>query len=189
MKRRARPASSVLIAVACLALAACGSSGKSASGTTSSRPAPTVPVTTSAAQHCVTKLAGGGTIDDCRTTTTKAADPAAQDAIAQFALTASINAAQQTYDQTYDYTAVTPQSLAPAVPSVHYAPLDQAAEGVVGVLAQDKHDVLFVTKSASGRWYCITANNEDGISYGEAASLSNLNSNGECQQPSWPPSS
>jgi hypothetical protein len=178
-----------LLAAAAIALAACGSSGgNTASDNTGAQPttSSTAKTTNAAAKECLQKLSNGGVIDDCQTSTTEATSPAAQDAIAQFALTASINAAQQMYDNTYDYTAVTPQSLAPEVPSVHYAPLDQAGAGVVGVLAQDKHDVLFVTKSASGRWYCITANNEDGISYGEATTLDKLNSNGECQQDSWP---
>jgi hypothetical protein len=171
--RRVRTTGGVLIAVACLALAACSSSGKAASDTTPPPSRPSAAPTT--------------TVRAVPATAAKPADPAAQDAIAQFALTASINAAKQTYDSTYDYTAVTPASLASAVPSVHYAPLDQAGPGVVGVLAQDKHDVLFVTKSGSGRWYCVTENNEDGVSYGVGASLDKLNSNGECQLDAWPP--
>jgi hypothetical protein len=180
----------LLIAVAGLALTACQSSsdGKAAADdTTLSRSTTsTLRTTNSRVRECIRKLEAGGTIDDCQTTTT-APNPAAADAIAQFALTASNNAAQQTYDETYDYTAVTPQSMAVAVPSVRYAPLDQAGQGVVGVLAQTKHDVLFVTKSASGKWFCITENNEDGVSYGVGPSLSKLNSNGECQLQAWPP--
>jgi hypothetical protein len=161
------------MAVAGLVLAACGSSGSSAASTPS-----TARETTSA------PTAASPTAPH---STTKPSDPAAADAIAQFALTASLNAAKQTYDDTYDFTAVTPESLAPTVPNVHYAPLAQAAAGVVGVLAQDKHDVLFVTKSTSGRWYCVTDNDEDGVSYGVGPSLDKLNSNGECQLDAWPP--
>jgi hypothetical protein len=163
----------VLIAVASMTLASCGSSGgKAASDHTTSRPS--------------TSATGTGATPIAPVTTTTA-NPAAGDAIAQYALTASIAAAKQTYDDTYDYTAVTPESLASAVPSVHYAPLEQATVGVVGVLAQDKHDVLLVTKSPSGRWYCVTENNEDGVSYGVGHSLDKLNSNGECQLDAWPP--
>jgi hypothetical protein len=163
----------VLIAVASITLAACGSSaGKATSDNTGVRPS------TSAARANPTTIAP---------VTTTTANAAAGDAIAQYALSTSIAAAKQTYDDTYDYTAVTPESLASSVPSVHYAPLEQATVGVVGVLAQDKHDVLLVTKSPSGRWYCVTENNEDGVSYGVGHSLDKLNSNGECQLDVWPP--
>jgi hypothetical protein len=166
----------VLLAVASLTLAACGSS------TEATPPSPTRPTATGSGVTSITKP------DTTGPNTSTTVNPAGADAIAQFALTASLSAAKQTYDDTYDYTAVTPESIAPMVPSVHYAPLDQAAIGVVGVLAQTKHDVLFVTKSASGRWYCITENNEDGTSYGVGTSLATLTSNGECQLDAWPAS-
>jgi hypothetical protein len=169
--RRLSTAGGVLVVVASLSLPACGSSSHSASSPSTSRPAASessAPSTTAP-----------------RTTTTL--DPAAGAAVAQFALTASLNAAKSIYDRTYDYTAVSPESLGPLVPTLKYAPIDQASTGVVGVLAQDKNDVLLVTKSASGPWYCITENDEDGVSYGVARSLSQVNSNGECQLDAWPP--
>ena len=168
--RQLRTAGGVLIVVTSLCLAACGSS-TSASSPSTSRP----PASESSAPSTTAP----------RTTTTLNA--AAADAVAQFALTASLNATKSIYDHSYDYTAVSPESLGPLVPTLKYAPLDQAGIGVVGVLAQDKNDVLLVTKSAGGPWYCVTENDTDGVSYGVARSLSQVNSNGECQLDAWPP--
>jgi hypothetical protein len=112
--------------------------------------------------------------------------PAAADAVAQFALTASLGAAKSIYDDTYDFTSVSPERLSSMVPTVHYAPLDRASTTTVGVLAQDKNDVLFAVKSASGRWYCVTDNDTDGVSYGVGRTLGGVNSNGECQLDAWP---
>ena len=52
-----------------------------------------------------------------------------------------------------------------------FTDLGQASKKTIGVLAQDKNDVLLVTKSASGRWYCVTDNDTDGVSFGVGASL------------------
>ena len=160
----------VLLGIASFSLAACGSSSSHASPPNTSTPSSASSVPSTTAPHTTTTFA-----------------PEAGVAVAQFALTASLNAAKSIYDRTYDYTAVSPASLAPLVPTLKYAPLDQAGTGVVGVLAQDKNDVLLVTKSASGSWYCITENDEDGVSYGVARSLAQVNSNGECQLDAWPP--
>ena len=152
-----------------LTVAACGSSSKSGSA----------PSTT---------LTGGSTSSTAAaTTTTKPLDPVAADTVAQYKLTAALNAAKSIFDNTYDYTAVTPASLGPLVPNVQFVDLDQASKHTIGLLAQDKHDVFFITKSASGRWYCITDNDPDGVSYGVGNSLGAVNSNGECQLDAWPP--
>jgi hypothetical protein len=161
----------VLLAVASLTLAACGSSAKHAG----SAPGTSRPPTTSASAPPTTAA-----------TTTTTLNAASADAVAQYALTASLDAAQTTYDDTYDFTAVSPASLGPTLPNVHFAPLDQASTSVVGVLAQDKNDVLFVTRSASGKWYCVTDNDEDGVSYGVGHTLDDVNSNGQCQLDAWP---
>ena len=158
----------VVLTVALLTLAACGSSAKTASSTTT-RPSDSTSSTADAP------------------TTTKPLDPVAADTVAQYKLTASLNAAKSIYDNTYDFTAVTPASLTPLVPNVQFVDLDQASKHAIGVLAQDKHDVLLVTKSESGRWYCITNNDTDGVSYGVGQSLQDVNSNGECQRAAWPP--
>jgi hypothetical protein len=158
----------VLVAGACLALAACGNSAKAAPPSTSS--------STPSAASTTTEV----------TTTTKP-DPVAADTVAQYKLTAALNAAKSIYDQSYDFTRVTPASLTPLVPHVVFTDLAQASKKTVGVLAQDKNDVLLVTKSASGRWYCVTDNDTDGVSFGVGASLSDVNSNGECQLGAWPP--
>ena len=101
--------------------------------------------------------------------------------------TASLNAAKSIYDHSYDFTGVTPAILTTLVPNVQFTDLGQASKKTVGVLAQDKHDVLLVTKSASGRWYCITDNDTDGVSFGVGATLADVNSNGQCQRSAWPP--
>ena|ERR1700722_15855398 len=119
-------------------------------------------------------------------TTTTQVNKVAADDLTQIELLAAMNAAKSIYDQSDNFTQVTPASLAPLAPTIHFAPLGQASKTVVGLLAQDLNDVLFVTRSKSGRWYCITDNNEDGISYGAAPAFSDLDSNGECQQPAWP---
>jgi hypothetical protein len=172
--RRRRGASTAILAALALACTACGASSAHAGSTTPSRPVTTPP----------------RAVND--TSTTKAVppttrvNPTAANQLAQFVLTSALTAAKSIYDKTYDYTAVSPTSLAPFVPNVKFAALNQASDGVVGVLAQDRHDVFFVTRSASGRWYCITENDTDGVSYGGGATFSDVDSNGECQQPQWP---
>jgi hypothetical protein len=157
------------MAVAILTLAACGSSGAKSASTTPTHPTPTTSTIAS-------------------TSTTAPFDPTVANTVAQFKLTAALNAAKSIYDHTYDFTAVTPASLTPLVPNVQFVSLDQASKHTIGVLAQDKHDVLLATKSASGRWFCITNNDTDGVSYGVGASLQDVNSNGQCQLSAWPTS-
>jgi hypothetical protein len=157
----------VLAAGACMALAACGSSAKAAAPPSTSRPK--APSTTT------------------EVTTTTKPNPVAADTVAQYKLTAALNAAKSIYSQSYDFTGVTPASLTALVPNVVFTDLAQASKKTIGVLAQDKNDVLLVTKSASGRWYCVTDNDTDGVSFGVGASLSDVNSNGECQLDAWPP--
>jgi hypothetical protein len=125
------------------------------------------------------------------TPTTRHLSAAGADAATQFALTAAINAAQSIYQHSYDYTAVSAASLGPLVPTLHFGTIEQAGTKVagtraIGVLAQDRNDVLLVARSASGRWYCVTENAMDGISYGEGSARGSVDSNGECQLPAWP---
>ena len=103
-----------------------------------------------------------------------------------FALTTAVNAAHTIYQQSYDYTAVSPASLSPLVPKLQLGDVARASKTVVGVLAQDRNDVLLVTRSGSGRWYCVIDNAMDGISYGEGPTRDAVDSNGECQQAAWP---
>ena len=156
----------MLVAGACLTLAACGSSNAKAAPPSTSPPS--APRTTTGV-----------------TTTTKP-DPVAADTVTQYKLTAALNAAKSIYSQSYDFTGVTPATLTPLVPNVVFTDLPHASKKTIGVLAQDKNDVLLATKSASGRWYCITDNDTDGVSFGVGASLSAVNSNGECQLDAWP---
>lgn len=109
------------------------------------------------------------------------------DGFTQLALSGAIQAAHTIYNQNYDYTTVTPESLAPLVPNDHFGTIDQASAKVIGMLAQDTHDVFFVMESPSGRWYCVTENSMDGVSYGEGHTRASVDSNGECQRDSWPP--
>ena len=115
-------------------------------------------------------------------------NPVAADQLAQLGLTAALKGAESIYNETGDYTAVTPERLTPLVPGTHFGPLDQAGPTIVGLLAQDRHDVFMVTRSASGRWYCITENNTDGVSYGGGPTFDSVNSNGDCQKSAWPAS-
>jgi hypothetical protein len=157
--------------VAVLCLAACGSSSPAARDHTSARSstsASSAPTTT----HPVT------------TTTRPSAKVA--DAFTQAVLTSAVNAARTIYGQSYDYTAVTPASLSPLLPKVRFGTLEAASSTVVGVLAHDRNDVLLVTRSPSGHWYCVTENATDGTSYGSGTSRDSVNSNGECQRPAWP---
>jgi hypothetical protein len=162
----------VLVVVVMFTLAACGSSGGHAGSTTpppsATSPVPSAPSSTRPAPP-----------------TTRHDNPVADDQLAQLALTSSLSAAKSIYQHTYDYTAVSPASLAAIVPNVKFVPLGQANATAVGVLAQDRHDVFFVTRSASGRWYCITENDTDGVSYGTGSSYGAIDSNGKCQQPNW----
>ena len=119
------------------------------------------------------------------TTTTRLSATVA-DQFTQAALTSAVDAARTIYGQSYDYTAVTPASVSPLVPKIRFGSIEPRARTVVGVLAQDRNDVLLVTRSPSGHWYCVTENATDGISYGSGTSRDSVNSNGECQKPAWP---
>jgi hypothetical protein len=120
-------------------------------------------------------------------TTTTHLNEEVADGFTQLALTGAIQAAHTIYSQSYDYASVTPESLAPLVPNAHFGTLDQASKSVIGVLAQDRNDVLLVLESPSGRWYCVTENSMDGVSYGEGRARDAVDNNGECQHDSWPP--
>jgi hypothetical protein len=157
--------------VAMLCLAACGSSSTTAPPTQTSAPRSSTSASTTTRPI---------------TTTTKVNGTVA-DQFTQLALTTAVNAAHDLYRQSYDYTSVTPASLAPLVPGLHLGTFAEASDSVIGVMAQDRNDVLLIEKSASGRWYCVTDNAMDGISYGSGTTRESVNSNGECQQPAWPP--
>jgi hypothetical protein len=162
-----------LAAVMSIGLAACASSGHPAaappsrsttapprSSTSTTRPAPS---------------------------TTHPVNPVVADGYTQLALRAAMEAAHSLYLHGYDYTAVSPASLGPLVPSLHFGAITDAGKQVVGVLAEDRNDVLLAAQSASGRWYCIIENATDGLSYGEGSKLADVDSNGECQRDAWPP--
>ncbi len=108
------------------------------------------------------------------------------DQFTQAALTSAIDAARTIYRQSYDYTAVTPATLAALLPNIHFGPLEAASTNVVGVVGQDRNDVLIIGRSPSGHWYCVTENATDGISYGSGTTRDSVNNNGECQKPAWP---
>jgi hypothetical protein len=107
------------------------------------------------------------------------------DQFTQAALSSAIDAAKSAFGRNDDYTAVTPASLAALLPQIHFGTIGQASSTVVGVMAQDKHDVLLATRSLSGHWYCVIDNTTDGVSYGSGTSRDAVDSNGECQKPAW----
>jgi hypothetical protein len=157
-----------LLAVLCLA--ACGSSGSAARPTETSGPR---------------SSSSTSTTNRPVTTTTRLSATVA-DQFTQALLTSVVDAAQTIYGQSYDYTAVTPEHLSALLPKVRFGSIEAASSAVVGVLAQERNDVLLVMRSPSGHWYCVTENATDGISYGSGMSRDSVNSNGECQQPAWP---
>jgi hypothetical protein len=170
--RGRRAIGGALVVFVLLAATACGSSAGHGASPATSPPSTTAhPAVTPTTRHAPPL--------------TTPPNPVTADHLAQFVLTTALNAAKSIYDRTYDFTAVTPASLAPLVPNVKFVALDQASAADVGLLAQDRHDVFFVARSASGRWFCITDNDTDGVSYGTGASRSAVDSNGECQQPAW----
>ena len=158
------------LSVTMLCLVACGSSGTAAAPTQTSAPRSTSRSTTSRP-----------------ITTTTTTNATVADQFTQLALTSAINAAHDLYSQSYDYTTVTPASLAPLVPGLRLGTFAEASDSVIGVLAQDRNDVMLIEKSASGRWYCVTENATDGVSYGSGSTRESVSSNGLCQQPAWPP--
>jgi hypothetical protein len=170
---RHRSSCGVVVALA-LALAACGSSGHPAGSNASS----------TTAAHASTTTA---TVHRATTTTTRPVDPTVADQFTQLSLSSAMQAAHSIYLHSYDYTAITPASLGPLVPTLHFGAITQAGKTIVGVLAQDRNDVLLAARSESGRWYCIIENATDGTSYGEGSKLADVDSNGECQQSAWPP--
>lgn len=160
-----------LITVLCVTSCG-GNSAKtspSTSSTTSRRSRPRAPTTT----HPVTS--------------TTRVNAVVADGFTQIALTNAIDASKALFLQSYDYTNVTPAALAAVDPGAHFGTLEQSNRTVIGVLSQDKNDILLVTRSPSGRWYCVTDNVMDGRSFGEGATRGSVGSNGECQQPAWPP--
>jgi hypothetical protein len=156
-----------LLAVLCLA--ACGSSSTAAPPTTTSTPRSSTSASTTTRPV---------------TTTTRLSATVA-DQFTQAALTSAIDAAKSAYGRNDDYTAVTPASLDLLLPKIHFGTIAQASSTVVGVLAQDRHDVLLATRSPSGHWYCVVDNTTDGVSYGSGTSRGSVDSNGECQKPAW----
>jgi hypothetical protein len=156
--------------LAVLCLAACGSSGRAAPEQTSARSSST--------------SSGASTTSRPKTTTTLSAKIA--DQFTQAALSSAVDAARTIYGQSYDYTTVTPASLSALLPKFHFGPIGAASTKIVGVLAQDRNDVLLATRSPSGHWYCVTENATDGISYGSGTARDAVDSNGECQKPAWP---
>jgi hypothetical protein len=158
-----------LLAVLCLA--ACGSSSRAAA-----------PEQTSARSSSSTT--GASTTTRPQTTTTLS--PRVADQFTQAALTSAMGAARTIYQQSYDYTTVTPASLAPLVPNIGVGPIESASSKIMGVMAQDRHDVLLAFRSPSGHWYCIVENSTDGVSYGSGMSRDAVDSNGECQKAAWP---
>jgi hypothetical protein len=162
-----------LLAVLCLA--ACGSSSSSSGGTEA--PSSTAPTSSTGASAVSTTT---------RPKTTTTLSPKVADAFTQAALTSAMDAARSIYAQSYDYTTVTPASLAPLVPNVRVGPIESANSKVMGLLAQGKHDVLLAFRSPNGHWYCIVENATDGVSYGSGTSRDAVDSNGECQKPAWP---
>jgi len=156
-----------------MGVAACGSSSPHGTAASTSRPAGPNPTSAPTTTRPVT--------------TTTHLNPAVADGFTQLALSNAIDAAQTIYHQSNDYTAVTPDALAPLVPKLHFGTIAQSNKTVVGLLAQDRNDVLLVMRSARGRWYCVTVNAMDGVSYGEGATRGAVSSNGECRQSSWPP--
>jgi hypothetical protein len=153
-----------------LCLAACGSSGRAAPEQTSARSSST--------------SSGASTTSRPKTTTTLSAKIA--DQFTQAALSSAVDAARTIYGQSYDYTTVTPASLSALLPKFHFGPIGAASTKIVGVLAQDRNDVVLATRSPSGHWYCVTENATDGISYGSGTARDAVDSNGECQKPAWP---
>ena len=167
-----RTVTRIALLLAVLCLAACGSSGTAARSDETSGPRSA----SSTTRTPTTKRAV--------TTTTLSATVA--DQFTQALLTSAVDAARTIYGQSYDYTAVTPASLAQLLPKVRFGVIEAASNTVVGVLAQDRNDVLLVARSPSGHWYCVTENATDGVSYGAGTTRDSVNSNGECQQPAWP---
>src|SRR5436190_11943394 len=129
-----------LLVAASVALVACGSSGTHTAQPTTT----TSPPRSSTSAPTTTQPV----------TSTTHVNAVAADQLTQLVLTTAINAAQSIYQQSYDYTSVSPASLSSLVPNVQFGALEQASTRIVGVLAQDRNDVLLVARSVSGRWYC-----------------------------------
>jgi hypothetical protein len=158
--------------LAALCLTACGSS-------TAARPETTSGPRTSTGKS-------GATTTTHPVTTTTRLSAAVADQFTQAALSSAVDAARTIYGQSYDYTTVTPASLSSLLPKLHFGPIDAASTKIIGVLAQDRNDVVLAARSPSGHWYCVTENATDGVSYGSGTSRGDVDSNGECQQPAWP---
>jgi hypothetical protein len=159
--------------LAALCLAACGSSGPAARPGSTSRP------------RASTGKSGAPTTTH-RVTTTTRLSAAVADQFTQAALSSAVDAARTIYGQSYDYTTVTPASLSALLPKFHFGPIGAASTKIVGVLAQDRNDVVLAARSPSGHWYCVTENATDGVSYGSGTARDAVDSNGECQKPAWP---
>lgn len=96
----------------------------------------------------------------------------------------ALTAAKTIYVDQEDYRAATPTMLAQVESTLTFAPLAGAGRGVVGVRADGPQDILFVTQSESGTWFCIS-DMPNGVGYGQGATAASVDTLAACSDKQW----
>jgi hypothetical protein len=109
----------------------------------------------------------------------------ASDSAAKSDLRNAFAAAKVVYVDEETYAAVTPEYLADIEPALRYGAIADAAEGTIGIGELTPDRVLLVTKSRSGKYFCIADDVRVGPSFGSADTLDGVDTAAECTDPEW----
>jgi hypothetical protein len=60
-----------------------------------------------------------------------------------------------------------------------------AGQGVVGVSIEPPNRILLTTQSESGTWFCVVDDAYSGITFGQAATRSEVDTFEGCHAPAW----
>ena len=84
---------------------------------------------------------------------------------------------------------ITATDMATAEPSLTFDTMANATDKIVGVLTEGTGDSITLTKkSASGRWFCISATKAGKVTYGKTATngvVGSVDAAADCQDASW----
>jgi hypothetical protein len=112
-------------------------------------------------------------------------DDAAPARATQSNLRNGLTAAKTIYTDSESYQAATPAYMHEIEPSLQFAPITGARAGVVGIGDVTPNQIVLVTQSTDGEWFCIADVATGDITYGRAATREAIDSVAECTAPSW----
>jgi hypothetical protein len=109
-----------------------------------------------------------------------------RDRSAQADLRNAMIAAKVQYTDDGTYARVTPSSLARIEPTIAYSDLAGAGTNSVGIGDLGRDQLVLVTKSETGTWFCIADSpRRSGTTYGDGTARESVDSVAECQGPPW----